>query len=331
MTAVSDDDDGTARRHRLKSGPADDGARLDRFLAAHLPDLSRNRLKSLILAGRLRIEGETITDPSHRVKQGQTFALIEPETAPARPEGQAIPLTVVYEDADVIVIDKPAGLVVHPAPGNPDRTLVNALIHHCGDSLSGIGGERRPGIVHRLDKDTSGLMVAAKSDRAHAGLAAQFAAREIRRAYRAVVWGVPSPAAGEIDTPIGRSPTHRKKMATRVRGGRPALTRYRLLRPVGSRASLIECRLATGRTHQIRVHMASIDHPIVGDPVYGRGRGARAGAPGSAARAAAQALGRQALHAARIGFLHPVTAAPLDFESDLPNDINQLISKLELI
>ncbi|MHA1114489.1 MAG: RluA family pseudouridine synthase [Alphaproteobacteria bacterium] len=331
MTAVPEKDKGTARRHRLRSDSADNGARLDRFLAARLPELSRSRLKSLILDGRLRADGETITDPSYRVKPGQTFALIIPETVPARPQGQAIPLHVVFEDADLIVIDKPAGLVVHPAPGNPDRTLVNALIHHCGDSLSGIGGERRPGIVHRLDKDTTGLMVAAKNDRAHAGLAAQFAARDIRRAYHAVAWGAPSPPQGEIDAPIGRSPANRKKMAVRARGGRAALTRYRLLRRIGGLASLVECRLATGRTHQIRVHMASIGHPIVGDPVYGRGRGARAGAPGSPARVAAKALGRQALHASLLGFLHPVIEKPFTFESPLPNDINELIDRLEAV
>lgn len=329
MTAVSDDDDGTARRHRLRSGPADDGARLDRFLAAHLPDLSRNRLKSLILAGRLRIEGETITDPSHRVKQGQTFALFEPETAPARPQGQAIPLTVVYEDADVIVIDKPAGLVVHPAPGNPDRTLVNALIHHCGDGLSGIGGERRPGIVHRLDKDTSGLIVVAKNDAAHQSLSAQFADRSIDRSYRAIVWGVPMPPSGRIEGNIGRHPKDRKKMAVVAEPrGKSAATNYRLLQRFGDAASLVECKLESGRTHQIRVHMTHIGYPIIGDPVYGRRTPARKNAFAEDAAQLIGALNRQALHAAVIGFEHPRTAERLKFSSELPRDMKRIVSVL---
>lgn len=307
----------------------DAGARLDRLLADALPELSRSRLKALIQAGHVSAAGRTITEPSQRVKQGQTFAIVVPDPVPARPQGQDIDLDIVYEDAHIIVINKQAGLVVHPAAGNPDRTLVNALIHHCGDSLSGIGGERRPGIVHRLDKDTSGLMVVAKSDRAHAGLAAQFESRRIGRVYKAVVWGTPSPAQGDITGNIGRSSTNRKKMAVLDRGGRTAKTHYRILRPLGGRASLIECRLATGRTHQIRVHLASIGHPVVGDPVYGRARGARAGAPDSPERTAAKALGRQALHAEVIRLEHPISGDSLEFEREYPSDIKELIDILD--
>ena len=269
-------------RHVVDTGPGDAGARLDKLLAGALADLSRSRIKALVLAGGLVAGGETITDPSYRVKPGQRFALTVPEPVPATPVGQDIALTVVYEDADLIVIDKPAGLVVHPAAGNHDRTLVNALIAHCGASLSGIGGVLRPGIVHRLDKDTSGLIVAAKNDVAHSSLAAQFADRSLTRVYRALVWGLPSPPVGEIEGAIGRSPRNRKKMAVMTRSGKPALTRYRLIEAFGAAASLVECRLATGRTHQIRVHMTHRGHPVIGDALYGRGgqRGAKFGRSG---------------------------------------------------
>ncbi|MCZ6483845.1 MAG: RluA family pseudouridine synthase [Alphaproteobacteria bacterium] len=315
--------------HTVTAGEAEAGGRLDRVLAGLVSNLSRTRIKALIVEGRVSADGETIMDPSYRVKPGQTFAIIVPESRPAAPEPQPIDLDIVFEDKDVLVIDKPAGLVVHPAPGNPDRTLVNALIAHCGETLSGIGGVRRPGIVHRLDKDTSGLMVVAKNDAAHASLAAQFAGRSITRAYRAVVWGVPSPRRGEIAGNIARSPRNRKKMAVVRRGGKTALTRYRVLKPLGSAASLIECRLATGRTHQIRVHLAWKGHPIVGDPTYSRNRGARARSLGPGAARAVAALGRQALHAHLIGFTHPATAERLEFESALPPDINELQKELE--
>ncbi len=315
--------------HTVTAGEAEAGGRLDRVLAGLVSNLSRTRIKALIEEGRVSADGETIMDPSYRVKPGQTFAIIVPESRPAAPEPQPIDLDIVFEDKDVLVIDKPAGLVVHPAPGNPDRTLVNALIAHCGDTLSGIGGVRRPGIVHRLDKDTSGLMVVAKNDAAHASLAAQFAGRSITRAYRAVVWGVPSPRRGEIAGNIARSPRNRKKMAVVRRGGKAALTRYRVLKPLGSAASLIECRLATGRTHQIRVHLAWKGHPIVGDPTYSRNKAARARSLGPGAARAVAALGRQALHAHLIGFTHPATAERLEFESALPPDINKLQKELE--
>src|SRR4029077_5636052 len=254
----------------VAAGAEDAGERLDRFLARRLSGLSRSRLKQLIETGRVSESGATLSDPSQKVKAGQVFQLDLPPVAPATPLGQAMDLAIVYEDEDLIVIDKPAGMVVHPAPGNPDKTLVNALIAHCGESLSGIGGERRPGIVHRLGKDTSGLLVAAKNDAAHHALAADFAARRIDRHYLAVVWGMPSPREGEISGPIGRHPVDRKRMAVVRRGGKPALTHYRVVAALGLSASLVECRLATGRTHQIRVHLASIGHPLLGDPVYGK-------------------------------------------------------------
>ncbi|MEE8203132.1 MAG: RluA family pseudouridine synthase [Alphaproteobacteria bacterium] len=318
-----------AVRHTVRVGAGDAGLRLDRFLADALPGLSRNRIKALVQAGRLDAGGETIADPSYRVKPGQELALSVPEAAPAAPRGQAIALDVVYEDADVIVVDKPAGLVVHPAPGNPDSTLVNALIAHCGDSLSGIGGVQRPGIVHRLDKDTGGLIVVAKNDAAHAGLSAQFASRTLTRAYQAIVWGVPNPTAGRITGNIGRSPVNRKKMAVLRRGGRPALTRYRVVRALGGIASLVECRLESGRTHQIRVHLAARGHPLIGDPLYGRGRRQRHATLAEPARQLLAGFRRQALHAYRLEFRHPASHQPLSFESGLPDDMKALIAALE--
>jgi len=310
---------------------AEAGERLDRVLAAKLDRLSRSRLKSLIEEGRVRLAGATIEEPSYRVKPGQTFAIIIPEIVPALPAAQSLPLDILYEDSDVIVLMKPPGMAVHPEPGTPDRTLVNALIAHCGDSLSGIGGVRRPGIVHRLDKDTSGLLVAAKTDLAHQGLAADFARHTIKRAYLAVVWGIPSPRSGEIEGAIGRHPTNRKKMAIVARGGKPALTRYKVVRPLGLGASLVECRLATGRTHQIRVHLTALGHPVIGDPVYGRPTPARLALLSPAQQQAARAMRRQALHAYRLGFRHPRSGEQLVWESDLPADIEMLIESLESV
>ena len=314
--------------HRAVVRAEAQGQRLDRFLADACPSLSRMRLKGLIQEGRVRLGGATVTEPSHRVKPGDEIVLAVPPAAPARPEPQALPLSIVYEDAELLVLDKPAGLVVHPAPGNPDRTLVNALLAHLEGRLSGIGGIKRPGIVHRLDKDTSGLLVVAKTDRAHAGLSAAFQAREIERAYTALVWGRPRPAAGKIAGAIGRDPRNRKKMAVVGRGGKAALTRYRTLAHYGEAASLLECRLATGRTHQIRVHLAWLGHPVLGDPRYARAGGRRlAGLPAPAAARIA-ALGRQALHAHRLGFRHPTSGETLRFESDLPLEIRELIKAL---
>ncbi len=311
------------------------GERIDRALAAALAGagddaLSRSRVKALIVAGAVSDNAATISDPSRRVKPGEIFSVQLPETTPAVAQAQKMALAVVYEDEHLIVIDKPVGMVVHPAPGNPDRTLVNALLAHCGASLSGIGGVARPGIVHRLDKDTSGLLVAAKTDLAHHGLAEQFAAHTVERAYAAIVWGVPRPARGEFTGAIGRSPRERTKMAV-VRGGRgkPALTRYRVIKPLaGRQASLIECRLETGRTHQIRVHLATAGHPLLGDPVYGRG--SRRGVPAAVSAAVVNQCG-QALDAFLLGFTHPATGKALRFERPYSSYIKDLIDSLESI
>lgn len=316
--------------HRIEEAEA--GQRLDRVLAACHPDLSRSRLKALIEEGRVSADGATITEPSYRVKPGQRFTTQVPEAEPYEPQGQDIPLEILYEDSELVVIDKPAGLVVHPAPGNPDLTLVNALIAHCGDSLSGIGGVRRPGIVHRLDKDTSGVMVAAKTDRAHHALSRQFEKRSAERAYLAVVWGLPSPAEGRIEGNIGRDPRNRKKMAVVGENrGKPAATNYRVLRRYGTWASLVECRLETGRTHQVRVHMTQIGHPLVGDPLYGRASRARTRGLPEDALAAMRDFPRQALHARLLGFSHPESGEELYFETDLPKDMKNLCDVLERI
>ena len=312
-------------RRRFTVARADARARLDRLLADHVPALSRSRLKNLIETGRVSIAGETITEPGYRVKPGQAVMLVIPPPVDETPRAQVIPLAVAYEDDDLIVVDKPAGLVVHPAPGNPDHTLVNALLAHCGASLSGIGGVRRPGIVHRLDKDTSGLMVAAKHDAAHHGLSAQFATRRLSRTYRAVVWGRPQPIEGRIEGAIGRDPRNRKRMAVRMSGGKPAVTHYRVVQYSDALWSLVECRLETGRTHQIRVHMTESGHPVVGDALYG---GARRRGLDERRREALAHCPRQALHAARLGFVHPVSGAELAFESPLPEDMQALIEAL---
>jgi 23S rRNA pseudouridine1911/1915/1917 synthase len=316
--------------YTVRVGADKAGGRLDKVLAEALPGLSRTRLKSLIAEGRVAGPAGPATDPALKVKGGEEYRVAVPAAVPALPAAQAIGLEIIYEDDQLIVVDKPAGMVVHPAPGSPDRTLVNALLAHCGDSLSGIGGVRRPGIVHRLDKDTSGLMVVAKTDAAHRALAAQFAAHSLERAYLAVVWGVPNPLSDEIAGNIGRSPRNRKKMAVVTRGGKPALTRYRVVRILGrGLASLIECRLATGRTHQIRVHLASRGHPVVGDPVYGRSR--RSAKLPEKCRNRLDGFRRQALHAYLIGFSHPESRDFKSFKSNLPFYINELISFFERV
>ncbi len=313
----------------VRIAPEDDGVRLDRALHRQLPELSRSRLKQLILDGRVSGAGQVLRDPAQRATGAAEITVLLPEPEDAVPAAQAIPLDIRYEDAHLIVVDKPAGMVVHPAPGNLEGTLVNALLAHCGPSLAGIGGVRRPGIVHRLDKDTSGLLVAAKTEAAHRGLSADFAARRVERAYRAVVWSVPIPPAGEIAGNIGRSAVNRKKMAvvgeTR---GKPAVTRYRVERAFRDHAALLECRLLTGRTHQIRVHLAHIGHPLVGDPAYGT-RAGRAVARGGPPGAAIAAFPRQALHAGILGFSHPVTGERLRFASPLPADMAGLLANLE--
>jgi 23S rRNA pseudouridine1911/1915/1917 synthase len=319
---------GYATLHTLSVTEPQAGKRLDKWLADTLPELSRSRLKALIEEGQVTLAGLVVRDASRKVRAGDQIAVAIPEAQPAEPEAEAIALCVVYEDDQLIVIDKPPGMVVHPAAGNPTATLVNALLHHCDDSLSGIGGVRRPGIVHRIDKDTSGLLVAAKTDIAHHGLAEQFAVHSITRAYRAVCWGVPAPRQGEIAGNIGRSPTNRKKMAVVSHGGKSALTRYQVLKSFGMAAALVECRLATGRTHQIRVHMTSIGHPLIGDPLYGRAGGK--GLPADI-KARLTAFPRQALHAFLLGFSHPTTGEQLVFESEIPNDFKELITSLEAL
>jgi 23S rRNA pseudouridine1911/1915/1917 synthase len=320
------------RSEELVVAAEEDGSRLDRVLAARVAELSRSRHKALILAGRVAIDGATIRDPGHRVNAGGTIKLElpPPETAEIAPEN--IPLDVVHEDDDLIVIDKPAGLVVHPAAGNWTGTLVNALVAHCGESLSGVGGVRRPGIVHRLDKDTTGLMVVAKNDRAHLALSRQFADHgrtgPLRRGYLAFVWGAPDRPRGTIDKPIDRHPRARDKMAVRE-GGREAITHWDVLeryqgtdgKPV---ASLLACRLETGRTHQIRVHLAAIGHPLLGDDVYGPGFKTKANHLAPEARFALEALGRQALHAYLLAIEHPSGGKNLEFRSELPDDLLRL-------
>lgn len=315
---------------------AEKPTRLDAALAAACPDISRARFQALIREGQVSIDGVAASDPSRKVPPGTAATVIIPPPAPAEPEPEAIPLNIVHEDADLIVIDKPAGLVVHPGAGNASGTLVNALLHHAGDSLSGIGGVARPGIVHRLDKDTSGLLVIAKNDAAHKSLSAQFAdhGREgpLERAYAALVWGEPDRARGIVDAPIARDPSNAKKMAVRG-GGRHAVTHWekRHVYVAGGKpvAALVECRLETGRTHQIRLHMAHIGQPVMGDPVYAAGFKSKAALLDSSARHALEQLGRQALHARLLAFAHPKTGKTLRFESDLPEDMANLLETLE--
>ena len=301
---------------RLEAAHA--GWRLDRALADAVPTLSRERLKALIRSGSVVAQGSPLRDPALKVKGDEAVRVAVPEPRPAHNEPQDIPLTIVFEDDYLLVVDKPAGLVVHPAAGNFDGTLVNALLHHCAGNLSGIGGVARPGIVHRIDKDTSGLLVVAKTDVAHEGLAKQFAAHSIDRRYLAIVNGVPKASEGSIDAALARSAANRKKIAI-VEGdrGKRAVTYWRRLELLRDSA-LVECRLETGRTHQVRVHMASIGHPLVGDPVYGRS--------GKTHGKLLNELGfnRQALHAAELGFTHPVTKSRLSFASPMPPDMQEL-------
>jgi 23S rRNA pseudouridine1911/1915/1917 synthase len=302
--------------------PAHAGWRLDRALAAAVPTLSRERLKALIRTGAVEAQGTAVRDPALKVKGSEALSIAVPEPAPAYNEPQDIPLSIVFEDEHLLVVDKPAGLVVHPAAGNLDGTLVNALLHHCAGRLSGIGGVARPGIVHRIDKDTSGLLVVAKTDVAHEGLAKQFAAHSIDRRYLAIVNGLPKAGEGTVDAALARSATNRKKIAV-VEGnrGKRAVTRWRRLELLRD-AALVECRLETGRTHQVRVHMASIGHPLLGDPVYSR--------TGKTHGKLLKELGfnRQALHAAELGFSHPVTKHRLSFSSPMPPDMQELKRQL---
>ncbi|MBI3699527.1 MAG: RluA family pseudouridine synthase [Afipia sp.] len=308
----------------------DEGSqRLDRVLAVRSPDLSRSRLKALILAGQVSVGANIVRDPAFTVRAGDTIAIDVPPAAEPEPQGENIPLDIVYEDADIIVLNKPKGLVVHPGAGHETGTLVNALIAHCGDSLSGIGGVKRPGIVHRLDKDTTGLMVVAKNDRAHQSLSAQFADHgrtgEMRRGYMAFAWGVPNWQRGTVNEPIDRHPYSRDKMAVR-QGGREAVTHWETVEAFNGNdgkpvASLIACQLETGRTHQIRVHLAHIGHPLMGDDVYGSGFKTKAAHLGGKAQTALAELGRQALHAYLLALEHPATGEILRWEAPLPEDL----------
>jgi 23S rRNA pseudouridine1911/1915/1917 synthase len=331
---------GQGERIQLTVGSEAAGARLDAYLAGAVPDLSRSRAKTLVLGGSVAIGGGTIVEPKRPVKSGDRITVTLPPPVKAEPEAEAIPLSIVYEDDDLIVIDKPAGMVVHPAAGNRTGTLVNALIAHAGPSLSGIGGVSRPGIVHRLDKDTTGLMVVAKTDRAHRGLAAQFADHgrtgPLERGYRAIVWGAPSLSQGTIDAPLGRSARNREKIEVRKSGGREAVTHYRVearygLKDKPALASLLDCRLETGRTHQIRVHLATIGHPVIGDRAYGAGFATKAAKLPEPARSIAGTFPRQALHAYLLGFSHPVTGEELRFESTLPGDMALLAKALKAL
>ncbi|HYV89515.1 MAG TPA: RluA family pseudouridine synthase [Candidatus Polarisedimenticolia bacterium] len=301
------------------------GMRLDRALADLLPDLSRERVKALILGGHVRRkDGEAARDPSTKVRAGLRYAVVVPPPQPADAQPQAIALSIVHEDSHLIVIDKAAGMVVHPAAGNLDGTLVNALLSHCEGQLSGIGGVARPGIVHRIDKDTTGLLVVAKTDKAHEGLARQFKDHSISRRYLAIVNGIPDRASGTVDSWMGRSDSDRKKMAVQPEGrGRRAVTHYRVMTRL-DRAALVECRLETGRTHQVRVHMAHLGHPLLGDPAYARGQNRH--------RELLAELGfrRQALHATHLGFIHPVDGTDLEFDSPMPSDMQELFSHLNV-
>ncbi len=331
-TPIEDDDDGLEPDQPgvrvIGIEPGGEGGRLDKTLAEKLAELSRGRIQSLMAEGLISFDGSVVTDASSKAKVG-VYTILIPPPAPADPQPEAIPLSVLFEDEHLIVIDKPAGMAAHPGPGTPSGTLVNALLHHCGASLSGIGGVARPGIVHRLDKDTSGVMVAAKTDTAHQGLSALFSTHDIDRVYIALTRGAPYPARGTIENRLGRSLSDRKKIAVLKTGGREAITHYRVERAFGPAdkptAARVACRLETGRTHQIRVHMASKGTPCLGDPTYG------SGPPAQQVRdaIAASGLARQALHAAVLGFVHPVTGETMRFETPPPADMRDLETALE--
>ncbi|QQG36984.1 MAG: RluA family pseudouridine synthase [Micavibrio aeruginosavorus] len=320
---------------RFSVPPEQAGVRLDKFLADVAVELSRTRIKALVLGGQVQVRGNVCDSPAYKLKSGDEIRIDVPAPREDTPLPENIPLDIVYEDDALIVINKPVGLVVHAGAGHEDGTLVNALLHHCGDTLSGIGGVKRPGIVHRLDKDTSGLMLAAKTDRAHQALSAQLSDRSLHRLYKALVWGAPVPRKGIVDAPIGRHPSHRQKMAVVQRNGREARTQYLVAEEWGP-AALVECSLETGRTHQVRVHMAHLGHPLLGDPLYGLARN------GQMSRLRKAGLGenecalivdfpRQALHAAEIAFIHPLTGEEMGFESPIPEDMAGIINVLNQI
>lgn len=305
----------------------DKGLRLDKFLSRSFPDMSRAQLQRLILNGNVSSDDNVIIDNAFKVREGDSYQIVVPEAIDANPEPENIPLDIIYEDDDIIVVNKPAGMTVHPAPGAPRGTLVNALLFHCRDNLSGIGGVKRPGIVHRIDKETSGLLVAAKNDMAHRFLCEQFAEHSIERTYFAVVYGVPAPLAGRIEGNIGRSPYDRKKMAIVRNGGKPAATNYKTLQIFHNAAALVQCNLETGRTHQIRVHMSSIGCHLVGDKVYEKSGKTTVPLPATL-KHKVNSFPRQALHAATLGFIHPRSKKFIRFECEFPQDIRELIEEL---
>ncbi|MEH6401749.1 MAG: RluA family pseudouridine synthase [Sneathiella sp.] len=311
--------------HQVEVSEKDVGVRLDRFLAENIGGLSRNRIKPLVKEGHTLLDEKVITDPSKRVRAGEIYQVTIPDAVDPDPTPEDIPLDVVFEDEHLIVINKPASMVVHPAAGNWSGTLVNALLFHCGDSLSGIGGVKRPGIVHRIDKETSGLMVVAKTDAAHQGLAILFEKHDIERTYRAIVWGRVYPATGDVSKNIGRDPNNRKRMAVVEAGGKTARTHYKLEENFQDIASLVKCNLETGRTHQIRVHMAHIGAPLVGDPVYTKPKLSRTKSLPEARQNVIRDFSRQALHAQTLGFVHPITNKPLKFEAEFPSDMKELL------
>lgn len=316
-------------------GSENAGLRLDKFLSAQMPDFSRARIQSLLEQGCVTSGGKPVSSASIKTKTGQEFTVTIPEAGPSHMPAQAMDLDIIYEDKHLLVINKPAGLTVHPAPGNRDKTLVNALLAHCGESLSGIGGVARPGIVHRIDKDTSGLLVVAKNDAAHNHLSAQLADHTLGRTYAAIVWGAPNPKNGTITGNIGRSPTNRQKMAVVKSGGKPAVTHYSTLSTLNSElATLVECKLETGRTHQIRVHFLQIGCPLLGDPTYGQTTASRLNRNiykqlPDETRAAIMAFNRQALHARELRLIHPATNKEMKFSCDLPDDMLGLLGELE--
>ena len=318
--------------HIFSVTEADTGLRLDKFLTANLPELSRARVQALLEQNCVSCNGKPINDASAKTKLNQQYQIIIPEIAPSHMLPQAMDLDIVFEDEHLLIINKPAGLTVHPAPGNRDNTLVNALLAHCGDSLSGIGGVSRPGIVHRIDKLTSGLLVVAKHDAAHAHLSAQLSSHTLGRTYNALVWNIPKPINGKITGNIGRSPTNRQKMAIVKTGGKPAVTHYQTLENLGV-ATLVECRLETGRTHQIRVHFLHIGNPLIGDPTYGSTTASRLNQNiyknlPDKTRSILLAFNRQALHARELRLIHPHTQKEMKFSCDLPQDMQDLLTVL---
>lgn len=322
----------TSEIHRFSARLEDSGQRLDKFLVAKLPALSRSRIQALIEECCVLADGKVCAATSAKIKEGQRIEVRIPEIKPSHIAPQEIALDVIYEDDDILIINKPAGLTVHPAPGHPDMTLVNALLAHCGKTLSGIGGVARPGIVHRIDKDTSGLLVVAKHDAAHIALSAQLADRSLKRTYAALVWGVPSPKSGTIKGNIGRSMVNRQKMAVTPKGGKPAVTHYKVLE-IFDGVSLVECNLETGRTHQIRVHFTHIKHPLIGDPVYGQSTVQRLKSSiyksfPEKTRETLLSFNRQALHAKALELIHPKTQKKIRFECNLPDDMQSLITSL---